>query len=70
MNTRPTTGFARMILIGLIGNVMEWYDFAAHGFFAAVIGTLFFPADNPAISLEPLDSQSVRPSMRSGRTAF
>jgi len=51
MNTRPTSGFARMIPIGLIGNVMEWYDFAVHGFFAAVIGKLFFPADNPAISL-------------------
>ena len=51
MNKRPTTGFARMILIGLIGNVMEWYDFAVYGFFAAVIGQLFFPADNPAISL-------------------
>ena len=51
MNTRPTAGFARMILIGLIGNVMEWYDFAVYGFFATVIGKLFFPADNPAISL-------------------
>lgn len=51
MNTRLTAGFARMILIGLIGNVMEWYDFAVYGFFATVIGKLFFPADNPAISL-------------------
>jgi len=51
MNIRPTAGFARMILIGLIGNVMEWYDFAVYGFFATVIGKLFFPADNPAISL-------------------
>jgi MHS family proline/betaine transporter-like MFS transporter len=30
---------------------MEWYDFAIYGYFAAIIGKLFFPSDNPAISL-------------------
>ena len=41
----------RIVLVGLIGNVMEWYDFAVYGFFAAVIGKLFFPAHDPVISL-------------------
>lgn len=41
----------RVILIGLIGNVMEWYDFAVYGYFATVIGRLFFPASDPAVSL-------------------
>lgn len=41
----------RIILVGLIGNVMEWYDFAVYGFFATVIGRLFFPATDPAVSL-------------------
>ena len=41
----------RVILAGLIGNVMEWYDFAIYGYFATVIGHLFFPSDNPAVSL-------------------
>ncbi|AAU92247.1 major facilitator family transporter [Methylococcus capsulatus str. Bath] len=41
----------RIILAGLIGNVMEWYDFAVYGYFAVVIGKLFFPADDPAASL-------------------
>ncbi|MFM7106185.1 MAG: MFS transporter [Flavobacteriales bacterium] len=41
----------RLILVGVIGNVMEWYDFAIYGYFAAIIGKLFFPSDNPAISL-------------------
>ena len=43
--------FRRLILVGLIGNVMEWYDFAVYGFFAVTIGKLFFPAENPVISL-------------------
>ena len=46
---KPSTG--RIILIGLIGNVMEWYDFAVYGFFASVIGKLFFPMQDPAASL-------------------
>ena len=41
----------RIILAGLIGNVMEWYDFAVYGYFASVIGHQFFPADNPTVSL-------------------
>ena len=41
----------RIILAGLIGNVMEWYDFAVYGYFATVIGHQFFPSDNPAVSL-------------------
>jgi len=38
-------------LVGLVGNVMEWYDFAVYGFFAATIGKLFFPSDDPVVSL-------------------
>jgi MHS family proline/betaine transporter-like MFS transporter len=41
----------KIILVGLIGNVMEWYDFAVYGFFAVVIGKLFFPVSDPAVSL-------------------
>ena len=40
-----------MIVAGLIGNVMEWFDFAVYGFFATIIATHFFPSDDPAISL-------------------
>jgi len=28
-----------------VGNFMEWFDFAVYGFFAVMIGQLFFPAD-------------------------
>jgi len=34
-----------------MGNVLEWYDFALYGYFAATLSPLFFPAQNPTISL-------------------
>ena len=41
----------RVILAGLVGNVIEWYDFALYGYFASTIGKQFFPSNNPSISL-------------------
>ena len=38
----------RTVLAGLIGNVMEWFDFAVYGYFASVIGGQFFPESSPA----------------------
>jgi MFS transporter, MHS family, proline/betaine transporter len=38
---------ARTALAGLIGNVLEWFDFAVYGYFAAVIGSQFFPQSSP-----------------------
>src|ERR1700722_12366626 len=39
------------ILAGVIGNVLEWYDFAVYGYFVPVISRLFFPATTPLVSL-------------------
>jgi MHS family proline/betaine transporter-like MFS transporter len=41
----------RGIIAGVVGNMLEWYDFALFGFFARQIGTHFFPAGNPTASL-------------------
>lgn len=41
----------RAITAGIIGNVLEWYDFAIYGFFAAIIAKQFFPSDDPSVSL-------------------
>mmetsp|Transcript_10104 Transcript_10104/g.14822 ORF Transcript_10104/g.14822 Transcript_10104/m.14822 type:complete len:521 (-) Transcript_10104:113-1675(-) len=30
-------------LAGLVGNVLEWYDFAVFGYFSDIIGQVFFP---------------------------
>ncbi len=37
----------RTALAGLIGNVLEWFDFAVYGYFADDIGKLFFPQSSP-----------------------
>ncbi|MEA1919600.1 MAG: MFS transporter [Campylobacterota bacterium] len=38
-------------LAGLLGEIMEWYDFTVYGFFALVIASQFFPSDNHFISV-------------------
>ncbi len=40
-----------VVLAGVIGNVIEWYDFALFGYFAPIISTLFFPNENEVVSL-------------------
>ncbi|MBL4768147.1 MAG: MFS transporter [Rhodobacteraceae bacterium] len=41
----------KAIAAGLVGNILEWYDFAVYGFFAPILATLFFPSDDPVTSL-------------------
>ena len=40
-----------IILAGIVGNVIEWYDFALYGYLAPVISLIFFPNDNELVSL-------------------
>jgi MFS transporter, MHS family, proline/betaine transporter len=46
-----TMGARRAAMAGMIGNVLEWYDFAVYGFFAATIGKHYFPSDDPTVSV-------------------
>ncbi len=46
---RPLT--RKVIAAGAVGNVLEWYDFAIYGYFAAVIGRTFFPHEDPVAQL-------------------
>src|SRR4051812_42568565 len=39
----PRQSAVRTALAGLIGNVLEWFDFAVYGYFANDIGRQFFP---------------------------
>ena len=41
----------RNVGAGVLGNVMEWYDFAVYGYLAPVLGSLFFPAEDELASL-------------------
>lgn len=42
----PPRHTRRTIAAGAIGNLLEWYDFAIYGYFAATIGRVFFPAED------------------------
>jgi MHS family proline/betaine transporter-like MFS transporter len=41
----------RVIAAGMIGNVLEWYDFAIYGYFASEIGKQFFRQQDPVSQL-------------------
>ena len=45
------TAQRRLVLAGVVGNVLEWYDFAVYGYSAAIVARLFFPASDPTASL-------------------
>lgn len=41
----------RQLTAGIVGNVLEWYDFGVYGFFAAIIAQQFFPTADATTSL-------------------
>ena len=48
----PTPAAARRaVTAAVVGNVLEWYDFAVYSFLAGVIGSTFFPSDDPSAEL-------------------
>ena len=48
---RTRAGSALPQVAGAVGNVLEWYDFAAYGFLATTFAGNFFPLDNHFLSL-------------------
>lgn len=41
----------KLIVFGLSGNVLEWFDFAVYGYLAPVIASQFFPSTDPLASI-------------------
>ncbi|GAA4879036.1 MFS transporter [Actinomycetospora straminea] len=41
----------RVVRATLIGNFTEWFDFAVYGAVAVTLGKVFFPSDDPVVSL-------------------
>lgn len=39
------------IAAGVVGNVLEWYDFALYGFMASILSGVFFPGESRLVSL-------------------
>lgn len=44
-------GAVRNVLVAVTGNALEWFDVVVYGFFAAIVAKLFFPSNDPSISL-------------------
>jgi len=41
----------KVVASGMIGNGLEWYDYALYGQMAALLGVLFFPKGDPGVQL-------------------
>jgi MHS family proline/betaine transporter-like MFS transporter len=41
----------KAVTAGVIGNVLEWYDFGVYGYLVSTISQLFFPSSDPLASL-------------------
>jgi len=41
----------KWLMPGIVGNILEWYEFALYGYFAHTISHLFFPIEDRALSL-------------------
>ena len=50
---KPLTGttIPHAVGAGLIGHIVEWFDFGVYAYLASVLGGLFFPNKNPLTSL-------------------
>jgi MFS family permease len=45
------SSYQRAITAGVIGNVLEWYDYGVYGYLVPIISQLFFPKTDPTASL-------------------
>ena len=50
-SNEPSIHPKRNTIGGVVGNVLEWYDFAVYGYFAPIIGAQFFPTENKLAAL-------------------
>ncbi len=41
----------KLLLVGFVANVFEWYDFAVYAYLASIIGIVFFNENNPQVAL-------------------
>jgi MHS family proline/betaine transporter-like MFS transporter len=51
LTTPPSSPARRAILAAVVGNVLEWYDFAVYAYMATIIARQFFPAQDEITSL-------------------
>ena len=51
MSPETRSGSRRAIIAAVLGNILEWYDFAVYGFMATILAGHFFPANDEVTSL-------------------
>jgi MHS family proline/betaine transporter-like MFS transporter len=51
MTAKFPSHLKKYVFASLVGNGLEWYDFAIFGYFSPVLSKLFFPSSSPFISL-------------------
>ncbi len=51
MKTEQKKDSRRALIAAMVGNTLEWYDFAVYGFMASLLASHFFPADDEVTSL-------------------
>ncbi|ATW26612.1 MFS transporter [Candidatus Formimonas warabiya] len=51
VNPHKNTRFAVVVTSGLVGNIMEWFDYSLYAYFAATISANFFPTEDPLVGL-------------------
>ena len=49
--TNEQSKLRNVVLSSMIGNMLEWYDFALYGYFSTLLAKLFFPIKDPVASL-------------------
>src|SRR5947209_17155707 len=48
---RAGSEYRKAITAGVIGNVLEWYDFGVYGYLVPTLSMLFFPSGDPTVAL-------------------
>lgn len=51
MSSKQDASTRTVIMGGLAGNIMEWYDFAVYGYFVSYFSQQFFPSNNELTSV-------------------
>ena len=51
INAQKNTLYFKILPATVMGNALEFFDFTIYGIFAATIGRIFFPLEDPTASL-------------------
>jgi MFS transporter, MHS family, proline/betaine transporter len=51
IDAAPAARSRQAVLAGVIGNTLEWFDFAVYGYFVTTLSKLFFPSSDPIASI-------------------